>query len=152
MSRLPGDGRAMRAGGPRQPIVLPDLSGVAVSVQRQVRERHEGLAAKLAEAGTPPVELADAFGDLGLVLMAVEYHEAAADCFASAMDLAPDEMRWPYYLGHLHAVRATARRRPGSSRGRTSCGRRIRPRWSGWATRCSTRAAPMRPRRRSCGR
>ena len=104
VSRLPGDGRAMRAGGPRQPIALPDLSAVAVSVQRQVRERHERLAARLAEAGTPSVELAGAFGDLGLVLMAAEYHEAAADCFASAMDLAPDEMRWPYYLGHLHAV------------------------------------------------
>lgn len=104
VSGLPGDGRAMRVGGPRQPIALPDLSGVAASVRRQVRERHERLAARLAEAGTPPVELADAFGDLGLVLMAAEYHEAAADCFASAMDLAPDEMRWPYYLGHLHAV------------------------------------------------
>ncbi len=104
VSRLAGAGRAMRAGGPRQPIALPDLSGVAVSVQRQVRERHEGLAAKLAEAGTPAVELADAFGDLGLVLMAAEYHEPAVDCFGSAMDLAPDEVRWPYYLGHLRAV------------------------------------------------
>ena len=104
VSPLSGDGRAMRAGGPRQPIALPDLSGVAVSVQRQVRERHARLAAKLAEAGAPPVELADAFGDLGLVLMAAEYHEAAADCFGSAMDLAPDDVRWPYYLGHLRAV------------------------------------------------
>ena len=104
VSRLPGEGRAMRAGGPRQPIALPDLSRVAESVQRQVREHHARLAAKLAEPDTPAVELADAFGELGLVLMAAEYHEASADCFRSAMDLAPGEMRWPYYLGHLHAV------------------------------------------------
>ena len=104
VSRLPGDGRAMRAGGSRQPIVLPDLSGVAASVERQVRERHVRLDARLAEPGAPPAELADAFGELGLVLMAAEYREAAADCFRSAMDLAPDEVRWPYYLGQLHAV------------------------------------------------
>ncbi len=104
VSRLPGDGRAMRAGGPRQPIVLPDLSGVAASVERQVRERHARLDAMLAEPAAPAADVAGAFGELGLVLMAAEYHEAAADCFRSAMDLAPDEMRWPYYLGQLHAV------------------------------------------------
>ncbi len=95
---------AMRAGGPRQPIALPDLSGVAVSVQRQVREHHARLTAKLAEPRTPPIELGNAFGELGLVLMAAEYHDAAADCFRSAIDLAPDAMRWPYYLGHLRGV------------------------------------------------
>ena len=99
-----GTGRAMRAGGPRQPVTLPDLSGVALSVQRQVREHHARLTAKLAEPGTPPVELGNAFGELGLVLMAAEYDDVAAACFESAMDLAPDAMRWPYYLGHLHAV------------------------------------------------
>ena len=104
VSRLPGDGRAMRAGGPRQPIALPDLSGVAASVERQVRERHARLEARLGEPGAPPADLAGAFGELGLVLMAAEYREAAADCFRSAMDLAPDEVRWPYYLGQLHAV------------------------------------------------
>ena len=104
VSPLRENGRAMREGGPRQPIVLPDLSGVAVSVQRQVREHHARLTAKLAEPQTPPVELGNAFGELGLVLMAAEYHDAAAACFSSAIDLAPDAMRWPYYLGHLHAV------------------------------------------------
>ena len=99
-----GTGRAMRAGGPRQPITLPDLSGVALAVQRQVREHHARLTARLAEPETPPVELGNAFGELGLVLMAAEYHDVAAACLESAMDLAPDAMRWPYYLGHLHAV------------------------------------------------
>ena len=100
----PEPARALRAGGPRQPVALPDLSRVAASVRRQVRERHARVAAKLAEPGAPPVELADAFGALGLVLMAAEYYEAAEACFGSAIDLAPDAMRWPYYLGHLHAV------------------------------------------------
>ena len=104
-SALPrGTGRAMRAGGPRQPVTLPDLSGVAVSVQRQVRGHHARLTEKLTEPGTPPVELGNAFGELGLVLMAAEYHDAAAACLESAIDLAPDAARWPYYLGHLHAV------------------------------------------------
>ena len=103
-SRFPGTGGAMRVGGPRQPVALPDLSGVAASVQRQVRGHHDRLDALLADPGVPSVELAGAFGELGLVLMAAEYHDSAADCFASAIDLAPGEMRWPYYLGHLHAV------------------------------------------------
>ena len=104
VSGLPGNDGVMRAGGPRRPIALPDLSGVAESVRRQVRGHNARLDALLADPDAPPVELAGAFGELGLVLMAAEYHDAAADCFASAIDLAPGEMRWPYYLGHLHAV------------------------------------------------
>ena len=105
VSLVPEGGRPMRAGGARQPVALPDISGVAASVQRQVREHHARLTAGLAEPRTPPAELAAAFGELGLVLMAAEYHDAAEACFASAIDLAPDAMRWPYYLGHLHADR-----------------------------------------------
>ena len=104
VSLLQGDGGAMRAGGPRQAIVLPDLSGVAPSVRRQVREHHARVTERLAEPRTPAVELGNAFGELGLVLMAAEYDEAAAHSLGSAIDLAPDAMRWPYYLGHLYGV------------------------------------------------
>ena len=100
-----GGDRAMREGGARQPVALPDLSGAAPSVRRQAREHHAQLAAGLADPRTPPAELAGAFGALGLVLMAAEYYDAAEACLSSAIDLAPDAMRWPYYLGHLHAVR-----------------------------------------------
>lgn len=105
VSLLPEGARTVRAGGARQSVALPDLSGAAASVRRQARERHARLEAKLAEPRTPPAELADAFGDLGLMLMAAEYYGAAEACFSSAIELAPDAMRWPYYLGHLHALR-----------------------------------------------
>ena len=105
VSLRPEGHRPARPGGARQPVALPDLSGVAASVRRQARERHARVEAKLADPRTPPAELADAFGELGLVLMAAEYYDAAEACFSSATELAPEALRWPYYLGHLHALR-----------------------------------------------
>ena len=85
-------------------VSLPDLSRLAVSVQAQVRERHSVLMGKLEDRRTPPVELGNAYGDLGLILMAAEYYQAAASCYLNAEALAPDVMRWPYYLGHLYRL------------------------------------------------
>ena len=86
-------------------IALPDLSRLAESVQAQVRERHKLLTEKLENSGTPAVELGTAYGELGLILMAAEYYEAAASSYVNAQVLAPDAMRWPYYLGHLYRIR-----------------------------------------------
>lgn len=86
-------------------VSLPDLSRLAESVQDQVRERHALLMETREERGTPPVELGNAYGELGLILMAAEYYEAAASCYLNAQALAPDVMRWPYYLGHLYRIK-----------------------------------------------
>lgn len=93
------EGEALR------PVALPDLSRLAESVQAQVRERYSSLTQKLENRRTPPVELANAFGELGLILMAAEYYDAAAPCYLNALALAPDAMRWPYYLGHLYRIK-----------------------------------------------
>ena len=37
-----------------------------------------------------------------MLLMAAEYRDEAAACLLDAQSLAPDEIRWPYYLGHLY--------------------------------------------------
>jgi tetratricopeptide (TPR) repeat protein len=55
-----------------------------------------------------PAELGDAYGDLGLILMASEYYEAAASCYLTAQALVPDDARWPYYLGHLYRIKGEA--------------------------------------------
>ncbi len=98
---VPGapEGEALR------PVALPDLSGLAESVQAQVRERYSSLIQKLENRGAPPVELSDAYGDLGLILMAAEYYDAAASCYLNAQALVPHDMRWPYYLGHLYRIK-----------------------------------------------
>ena len=85
-------------------VPLPDLSRLAESVQDQVRERHSLLTEKLDDRNTPPVELGNAYGELGLILMAAEYYDVAASCYLNAQALAPNVMRWPYYLGHLHRI------------------------------------------------
>ena len=87
-----------------QPLSMPDMSGAAESVQAQLRERYEVLLT-VDRRGAADIELADAYGDLGKLLVAAEYLDAAATCFANAQALAPADMRWPYYLGHVYRFR-----------------------------------------------
>jgi tetratricopeptide (TPR) repeat protein len=106
---------SLSASRPRQgaaeaarPVALPDVSRLAKSVQAQVRERHSALMAKLGDRATPAAELGDAYGQLGLILMAAEYYEAAASCYLTAQALVPGDARWPYYLGHLYRIKGEA--------------------------------------------
>jgi len=89
-------GRDMR------PVTLPDLSRIDAPVQAQVRARYDTLKQAIENRSTPAAELADAYGGYGLVLQASEFFEAAEPCHLNAQTLAPDDVRWPYYLGHLY--------------------------------------------------
>ena len=86
-------------------VVLPDLSRASESVARQLRDAHASLTRTLAEPGHTNAELARAYGQMGMLLMAAEYRDEAAGCFLEAQALAPDDIRWPYYLGHLYKAR-----------------------------------------------
>src|SRR5262245_14338769 len=55
-------------GNDLQPFMLPDVSRLAESVQRQLHQRHEQLTAKLASKAAQPPEVASAYGDLGGLL------------------------------------------------------------------------------------
>ena len=77
------------------PVALPDLGRAHASVRAQLHEAHAALTA--AEPGAR----GRAFGELGKLLMAGDYVAEAERCFRNAQALAPDEFRWPYYLGHL---------------------------------------------------
>lgn len=92
------------------PFEMPDVSRLAKSVQAQIRERHSALMVKREDRNTSAAELADAYGALGLVLMAAEYYEVAASCYLTAQALVPDAARWPYYLGHLYRIKGDAAR------------------------------------------
>src|SRR4029077_17083197 len=81
-----------------EPIALPDLSSLEGSVQRQIRNRHEALDAKLQNPAIPQTDVAAAYGDLGRLLMAVGMNDLAVSCYLRAEVKAPDEMRWSYYL------------------------------------------------------
>jgi tetratricopeptide (TPR) repeat protein len=101
-------GSQQRTAEAARPVALPDVSRLAKSVQAQVRERHSALMAKLEDRTTPPAELGATYGELGLILMAAEYYEAAASCYLTAQALLPDDARWPYYLGHLYRIKGEA--------------------------------------------
>jgi tetratricopeptide (TPR) repeat protein len=90
------------------PIVLPDLNGMHESVREQFREAYAALivsqsevAVKEAGAGPRRDEHSAAYGELGKLLMAGKYPDVAERCFRNAQMLAPNDFRWPYYLGHL---------------------------------------------------
>jgi tetratricopeptide (TPR) repeat protein len=83
---------------------LPDLSRVDPGVQAQVRGRYETLTRALADRVEAP-ELASAFGQYGMVLQAAEFYDVAEPTYLSAQKLAPDEIRWPYYLASLYKSR-----------------------------------------------
>ncbi|MXY23029.1 MAG: tetratricopeptide repeat protein [Acidobacteria bacterium] len=85
------------------PIALPDLSRLGESAAEEARARYDVVQAAL-EGGAPDAEVATAYGAFGLILMAAEYFEAAAESFRHAEVMAPRDPRWPYYLAHLHRM------------------------------------------------
>jgi tetratricopeptide (TPR) repeat protein len=98
------DTSAPAASGPGTlaPVTLPDLSALAESVRGQLRERHERLTSVLATESAARTEQASAYGDLGRLLLASRFNDEAALCYEHAEALAPDDMRWPYFLGHVY--------------------------------------------------
>src|SRR6185503_1608348 len=86
-------------------VSLPDLSNASQPVQSQLRERYASMQAALAKRDATPADRASAYGDMGTLLMAAEYLDAAEPCFLNARALSPADMRWPYYLGHLDRFR-----------------------------------------------
>jgi protein O-GlcNAc transferase len=85
------------------PVSLPDLSSADPVVQKQVRESHAAVV-RLAGERAPDDRLAAAFGELGLVLHAGEFGDAAVPAYRNAEMLAPSDPRWPYFLGRLYAA------------------------------------------------
>ena len=81
---------------------LPDLSAADVFVRDQVRAQHASLMAIVQTPTANAARRADAYGDMGKLLMAAALHDDAEPHLRRAQTLAPDDARWPYYLGHLY--------------------------------------------------
>lgn len=96
---VPGAGDA-----PPPPVELPRLTGLEPAVQDQVRARHAAVLALEGAAGASRAALADAHGELGLVLQAAGFYAAAEHAYLNAQAGAPDAVRWPYYLAHLYQL------------------------------------------------
>jgi tetratricopeptide (TPR) repeat protein len=84
---------------------MPDISGAAPAVQAQLRDAYSAMQQKIAPASSPADERAVAYGDMGRLFYATEYLDAAETCFLNAQMLEPNDMRWPYFLAHVHRRR-----------------------------------------------
>ena len=85
-----------------EPVSLPDLSRLSPAVGEQLRERHAAMTRVVDSPNATTADRARAYGEAGMTLMAAEYASEAEAAFANAEALAPAEIRWPYYRGHLH--------------------------------------------------
>jgi len=86
------------------PAALPDLSDMEAPVQQQIRTQFETLT-RLARGGAAADTLAPAYGTLGSLLFAANRANAAETAYLHAQALAPADVRWPYYLGHVYMNR-----------------------------------------------
>ena len=91
-----------------QKVVLPDLSHAVPPVQDQLREGYAVLTRSIDNKDTRPIDLGEAYGRMGMLLMAAEYRNEAESSLLNAQALAPDQARWPYYLGHLYRIKGDA--------------------------------------------
>ncbi len=103
LDETPSSGSTTGAADPAvpAPLVLPDLSALPEPVQAQVRERQDALR-RAEDTGASAAARGNAYGELGLILMATRFYEAAEVAFGHAQTLAPRQMRWPYYLAQLY--------------------------------------------------
>ena len=85
-------------------VELPSLSRAAPSVQQQLRDGYASLKKKIDAPSTSPDELAVAYGQMGMLLMAAEYRGEAEAALLDAQTFNARDPRWPYYLGHLYKL------------------------------------------------
>jgi tetratricopeptide (TPR) repeat protein len=80
-----------------RPVPSPDLTGIDSAVQAQIREAQSRAATALQDS----LDLSQAYGKLGEIYQAYGLNDPAIACYSNAHVLAPNEFKWPYYLGYL---------------------------------------------------
>lgn len=82
-------------------IPTPPLTGFDPTIREQIETARAELAAGLADASVSAEQQAALWGDLGNTFHAYELVTAARTCYQQAIDRAPIDARWPYFLGQL---------------------------------------------------
>lgn len=91
------------------PGVLPDLASLAPSVQKQIRDQHATLTKVLNQQQSTRDDKASAYGALARLLLAVKFGDEATTYYQRAQALQPDDMRWPYFIGHAYRMKGDRR-------------------------------------------
>ena len=97
-------------------VQMPDMSKMSAPVRAQLGERFSALEAQRRAPGVASADLGTAYGNVGELLLAARYLDAAEPALLNARELAPDDPRWPYYLGHLYRMRGDLEHTVGSLR------------------------------------
>jgi tetratricopeptide (TPR) repeat protein len=72
------------------------------AVQEQVRARYQSMLDTIKRPDATNEDRGRAYGGVGMLLHAGEYYAAAKPAYLNAQVLMPQELRWPYFLGHLY--------------------------------------------------
>ena len=81
-------------------VPLTDLTRVEADVRHALEQARTELDAQLGSADRR--QLAELFGNTGLLYQAHLILEPAAACYENAARLMPRDHRWPYYLAYVH--------------------------------------------------
>jgi tetratricopeptide (TPR) repeat protein len=88
-------------------VPLPALEAADQTVRVQLQNAYAELMPR-AEGTGSDAERGAAYGELGELLLAAALNAAAEPALLNARALAPGDVRWPYYLGHLYWTRGDA--------------------------------------------
>lgn len=92
------------------PTTLPDISSMAAPVREQLQSQFERLEIARRTAAVSNADLAVLSGEMGRLLLAAEAFADAEPYLVSARQLAPDDVRWTYYLAHVYRARGESMR------------------------------------------
>ena len=88
-----------------QPVTIPDFSKMEPSVRQQMQAQFSSLKSAIGKGSSKRDNLAVAYGETGKLLMAAALLDVAEGCYVNAQRLAPNDSRWPYYLGHVYKAK-----------------------------------------------
>lgn len=83
-----------------EPVALPDVSSTAPAVQKQIHDA-AGSAESYAQRGEHD-NAGAAYGQLGKVLLAAGYPDAAVTALRRAIASSPSDVRWHHFLGYAY--------------------------------------------------
>ena len=86
-------------------VSLPDVTTMAEPVRERIQEQFSALLSKAEDPATTSVELSNAYGETGNLLMSIQHFDAAESSYLNAQTLRPSDMRWPYFLGHVYRAK-----------------------------------------------
>ncbi len=92
-----------------RPVALPPVAGMSESVAEQMQNRYASVERERTRGQGHDADYAQAYGELGKVLLGANYLDAAEPALLNAATLDSGDMRWPYYLGHLYRSKGAIR-------------------------------------------